>query len=453
MSEFLTIPPADPQAERAMLGAVLLDNTAFYLGAEAGLGAEDFFLDSHRRIWRRMAALLDAGRAVDSLTLWQELASAGEIGVVGGAAYLAGLTDGLPRRTSPGEYVRIVLDKADARRLMGLAQIALERAAAQTGGPVDGLVQETIGQLEDMARGPRKAGRPAAEALAEDGGLMERQLRAPEGTLGASLFTAELDRATGGIQEGELALLCARPMQGKTEAAIQVVLNNARRGLRVHVFSLEMTAPQLARRMARLVAQVAVAKMRDPRTLTPDERWRIVRAREELADLPIVIDDTHELTCADFRSRAVLAARRNRADLLVVDYAQLLLVPKAKNALEEAKKQAETIRHIARDYCRILALAQLRRAPPNDLNLYPDIEMIYGSSAFEQAAQLILLLHRTRREKHFTGEDFCFLGKMREAQIIAPFGIRAERWGEFRDRYAGTECPPEYQDRRTRSCP
>jgi replicative DNA helicase len=118
-----------------------------------------------------------------------------------------------------------------------------------------------------------------------------------------------------------------------------------------------------------------------------------------------------------------------------MDYAQLMLVPRTKNIVEAAPKQAETLRHIARDYCRTLALAQLRRAPPNDLNRYPDMEDILGSSAFEQAAQIILMLHRSREDKRYNGDDFCFLSKMRELQTIEAFLIKAEDWGTFVDRY------------------
>lgn len=439
--------PSDPHAETTILGAVMLDNTAFYQATEAGIQTEDFALDSHQRIWQRMGELMESGRPVDMVTLPHEMARHKEIETCGGVAYIASLTEGLPRRPVIAEYVRIVIDKADARRLMLVAQQAIERAAEQS-EPSEGLINAAIEELEGTSRAGRKSGRPVAEILVDDRDLMERQFNATQVTLGASLFTSEIDRITGGIQDEELCLLAARPGQGKTEAAIQCIVNNARRGLRVHVFSLEMTAQQLVRRMTRLVAQVPVMKMRDPRTLTPGERYQLSQAREEIIDLPIVIDDTHELTYGDFRSRAVLAAKRGQADLLVIDYGQLLLVPKAKNMIEEAKKQAETLRHIARDYCRTLALAQLRRAPPNDLNLYPDIEMIYGSSAWEQAAQLILLLHRTRHEKRYTGEDYCFIGKMRESQSIEPLGIKAEKWGEFRDRYAEGESPADYSDRR-----
>ncbi len=432
--------PASMDAERTILGAVLLDNMAFYEAQEAGLEEEDFSLDSHRRIWLRMAELMDGSQAVDIVTLANQLGKAKEVEAIGGVAYLAQLTEGLPRRPVIHEYLRIVRDKALARRLMLIGSTAIARAV--DGGDTAGQIASEMGDqiLEATARVTRQA-TPVVEILADAAGRFEREADSAAGTvLGAHLLTTEIDRVTSGLMNEELCLLAGRPGCGKTEGALQIAVANARRGLRVHIQSLEMRSHQLLRRVWRLMGRVAVAKMRDPRTLTPVERQAIRLAQEELADLPIEIDDTHELTVSEFRSRAVLAAKRWKADLLIVDYAQLLLVPKARTIVEAAPKQAESLRHIARDYCRTVALAQLRRAPPNDLNRYPDIEDILGSSAFEQASQLILLLHRTRKDKEYTGEDFCFLGKMRELQELRSFGIRAERWGEFKDRF--TE--PEY---------
>ena len=427
--------PANVYAEKTILGAVLLDNQSFYEAQESALEADDFFLDSHRRIWSAMTRLMDAQRAVDIVTLSEELTRSKEMAAGGGAAFLCALTEGLPRRPVIAEYLRIVRDKSLARRLMGLAEATAARAASGMESAQD-LAGQMADALLDASARSVSHGQEIAPILVEDAQNFEAQADAPAtGILGASLFTPELSRITCGLQDNELCLLCARPGQGKTEAAIQIAVENARRGLRVHFQSLEMKKWQLTRRMLRYIARIPVSHMRDPRCLRPDERQAIRDAREELADLPIFIDDTHELTCSEYRSRAVLAAKRWKADLLVMDYAQLLLVPRAKNAVEEAKKQAETLRHIARDYCRTVALAQLRRCPPMDLNRYPDIEDIFGSSAFEQAAQMILLLHRTRKEKRYTGEDYCFLAKMRELQSIEPLGIRAEVWGGFCDRY------------------
>lgn len=427
--------PANVAAEKTILGAVFLDNMAFYEAQETGLLPEDFSLDSHRRIWQRMSDLMDGSQAVDIVTLSNELGRQKEIDAIGGVTYLATLTEGLPRRPVIQDYLRIVRDKALARRLMLISSAAIARAA--DGNDTAGEIAAEMGDqiLEASSRVTRHA-TPVAEILANAAGQFEREADAPAGSvLGAHLLTTEIDRVTSGLMGEELCLLAGRPGCGKTEGALQIALANARRGLRVHIQSMEMRSHQLLRRLWRLMAHVPVAKMRDPRTLTPAERQAIRVAQEELADLPIEIDDQHELTVSEFRSRAVLAAKRWKADLLIVDYAQLLLVPKTRTIVEAAPKQAETLRHIARDYCRMVALAQIRRAPPSDLNRYPDIEDILGSSAFEQASQLILLLHRTRKDKEYTGEDFCFLGKMRELQELRSFGIRAERWGEFKDRF------------------
>jgi replicative DNA helicase len=439
--------PANVDAEKTILGAVLLDNQAFYEVQEAGLEPEDFSLDSHRRIWQRMCDLMDAQKAVDIVTLVDELARNKEVEAIGGVAYLAMLTEGLPRRPVIGEYLRIVRDKSLARKLMLISGAAIARAADQSEAAL-GIAAEMGDQiLQASARVMRRA-TEVTEILPAAAIEFEREADAlAGGILGACLLTPEIDRITCGLMSEELCLLAGRPGCGKTEGGLQIAVANARQGRRVHIQSLEMRGHQLLRRLWRLMAKVPVAKMRDPRTLTPEERQAIRRAQEELADLAIEIDDTHELTVSEFRSRAVLAAKRWKADLLVVDYAQLLMVPKARTIIEAAPRQAETLRHIARDYCRTVAMAQIRRAPPTDLNRYPDIEDILGSSAFEQAAQVILLLHRTRKDKAYTGEDFCFLGKMRELQELRAFGIRAERWGEFRDRFAEPEPKVIWSDR------
>lgn len=440
--------PADVYAEKVLLGAILLENTGFYDQTAEGIQVDDFSLDSHRMIFRAMAEMMDAGTSVDLVTLCNHLNAKGQIGAVGGWAYLASLTDGLPRKPQVGEYIKILREKSIARSLIAIGTTAVAQASTSSLSPVEA-VHGAIAALETASamRGSRSFS--IGDILVADYPKFEAEANSQvDGTLGCDLFTPDLSRVTCGIQEGELCLLCARPGQGKTEAAIQTILHNAMRGKRIFMFSMEMSRFQVARRMVRYIARVPVRAMRDPRLLRPDQRQRINAARDELADLQIMIDDTHELTVQDYRSRAVLAAKRWKADLLVVDYAQLLLVPRAKNIIEAAPKQAETLRHISRDYCRTMALAQLRRSPPNDLNRFPDIEDILGSSAFEQAAQIILMLHRTRGEqKRYTGEDFCFIGKMRELQTIEPFGIKADECGQFHDRYDDNN-QPHWQEER-----
>ena len=447
MSTALSL-PASPDIERTILGAVMLDNLAYYTAQEHGVEADDFSLDSHRRIWLSMGELLNEGMQADISTLPHQLATHKEIEAVGGVAYLASLTEGLPRRPVIDQYIQILRDKALGRRLMCICQSAIERAADQSESAAETL-GSIVEQIQESGARITRHGRPIAELVVDAANRFDAECNVQmNGLLGASVLTPEIDRVTSGLMEGELCLIAGRPHSGKTEAALQLTLANARRGLRVHLQSMEMKQEQLQRRLWRLIAQVPVAAMRDPRCLTGEQRQRIRLAQEELLDLPIFIDDTHELKVSDFRSRAILAAKRWKADLIVADYAQLIIVPKARTIIEAAPKQAETLRHVARDYCRMVALAQLRRAPPNDLNRYPDVEDILGSSAFEQAAQMILMLHRARKDKEYTGEDMCFLAKMREMQSLRGFGIQAQKWGEFRDRQETGSSNTKYWDDR-----
>jgi replicative DNA helicase len=257
--------PASIDAERSILGAILLDNGAYYEASEQ-IEADDFALDSHRRIFQRMGDLMDDQRAVDIVTLTEELMRQKETNAIGGVAYLASLTEGLPRRISIDEYIRIVREKSVSRQLIGTSSTAITRAADQCDPPSE-IIINTIEQLEDsLARDRRRSGRSTSDIIAEDGPRFEAEASAPrQGVLGASLFTSGISDATSGIQMGELCLLCARPHQGKTEAAIQAIVANARRGLRVHFFSLEMKASQIVRRMARYIAMVPITHMRDPR--------------------------------------------------------------------------------------------------------------------------------------------------------------------------------------------
>ena len=368
--------------ERTILGAVLLDNMAFYEATELGLAALDFELESHQRIWQSIADLLEAGGSADSATIPAHLSRHKQIESVGGWAYIAGLTEGVPRAPKIRDYVRLVRDRSLARHIIQIANLSITRAEDQTDTAQD-VAADLSDQILAATSRVSSHGRTVLELMPDAMNDFARDMDRETGHLaGSALLTPEIDRVTCGLAAEELCLLAGRPGSGKTEAGLQIALKNARAGQRVYIQSLEMRAKQLTRRLWRLIARVPVSAMRDPRCLTPEQRQAVLGAQEELADLPIFIDDTHELSLSDFRSRAVLASKRWKADLLIVDYAQLLLVPRAKGIIEAAPKQAETLRHIARDYCRTIALAQIRRAPPNDLNRYPDIEDILGSSAF-----------------------------------------------------------------------
>ena len=222
--------PSDLFAERMILGTIMMDNTAFYEAREAGVEAALFSLDSNQRIFSAMVAIADAGRPIDMVTLSNHLTQRKEITSVGGVAYIASLIEGLPRRPIIREYIRIAQDKFKLRQIMLVSSGAIARAADQSESALDilGAVHE---QILNIACADSEAGKSTLEISREYVAEFEREANQPLGRLaGVSLGTKQIDRATSGLMEGELAIVAGRPGSGKTEWAIQMIMANAREG-------------------------------------------------------------------------------------------------------------------------------------------------------------------------------------------------------------------------------
>ena len=219
--------PANIDAEKTILGAILLDNAAHAEAAEK-LEADDFSLDSHRRIFLRMSELMDAQRAVDIVTLANELARYKEVESVGGVAYLASLTEGLPRRPVIEEYIRIVKDKSLLRKLMVICSTAIARAADQS---------ETALEVLDAAESQLAGGEPRRDSptglepldqiVANSFGTIDNLYKQSREVTGLATDFTEFDRMTSGLQKGELIIIAARPSMGKTALAINIAQNAA----------------------------------------------------------------------------------------------------------------------------------------------------------------------------------------------------------------------------------
>ena len=241
--------PANVDAEKTILGAILLDNAAHSEAAER-LEADDFSLDSHRRIYIRMSDLIDGQRPVDIVTLANELARHKEVEAVGGVAYLASLTEGLPRRPVIEEYVRIVKDKSLLRKLMLICSSAIARAADQSEDAI-GVLDVTESQLLEVSEKGLAQGLESLDKIvANSFGSIDNLYKQSREVTGVATGYIELDRMTSGLQKGELVIIAARPSMGKTAFAINIAQNAALlHGAKVAVFSLEMSKASLLRRM------------------------------------------------------------------------------------------------------------------------------------------------------------------------------------------------------------
>jgi replicative DNA helicase len=274
--------PANVEAERSILGAILLDNLAYHQAAEH-LKPEDFSLDSHRRLYSRMMDLAESSRPIDMITLVEELERRKELEAIGDVGYISGLVDGVPDRPSIEHYVKIVRDKALLRGLIHTANAAITRAAEQS-DPAEEILNDAeaaIFQLSEKRIGRGFMG--VQEIVKESFGSVDALLQRGQRITGLATHYTDLDEMTSGLQKSDLVIIAARPSMGKTAFALNIAENAAIEDQKViGVFSLEMSREALLLRLLCSRARVDSHKMRTG-SLWRDDMSKVVRAMEELA--------------------------------------------------------------------------------------------------------------------------------------------------------------------------
>src|SRR5207248_993543 len=316
--------PANIEAERSILGAILLDNLAYNQAAEH-LKAEDFLLDSHRRIYARMVDLSEASHSIDLITLCEELGRHGELEAIGGAAYISGLLDGVPDRPSIEHYVKIVRDKALLRGLIHTATAAIARASEQA-DPAEEILNDAEAQIFQLSE--KRIGRGfmgVQEIIKESFGSVDAFLQRGSRITGLETHYVDLDEKTSGFQKSDLIIVAARPSMGKTSFAMNIAENVSIEDRKtVAVFSLEMSKEALLQRMLCSVARVDAHKFRTG-SLWQDDMRKISHALEKLGQAPIFIDDTPGITISEMRAKSRrLLQSKGSLELIVVDYLQLM---------------------------------------------------------------------------------------------------------------------------------
>src|SRR5665213_2079659 len=302
--------PASVEAERTILGAILLDNAAYSEAAER-LVADVFSLDSHRLIYARMGELIDTNRAVDIITLSEELDRQKELESIGNRAYIFSLTENLPRRLSIDDYVRIVKDKSILRQLMGICSTAQARAADQSEDALDVLNATESALLEVSERGITQGFSSIPEIVKGSFGSIDNLYKEGREVTGLATHYIEFDRMTSGLQPSELIIIAARPSMGKTAWAINIAENAAvKSGKVVAVFSLEMSKASLLRRMLASQALVSSRAIQNGMMMRED-RGKLIQGLERLMESKLFIDDTPGITLAEMRAKARRLKQQN----------------------------------------------------------------------------------------------------------------------------------------------
>lgn len=388
--------PQNQDAERAVLGGCIVDNTRLPAAAEV-LRAEHFYRKAHRLVWEALVRL-DAERLpIDLVTVREALERAQTLEDVGGPAYLAGLIDGVPRATNVGAYASIVVEKARLRSLIFAANRLAADAYEGEASP-DALIAQTERTLLGLRGESRGRGWVSADTwMAETTAAVMRLAEQRREITGVPSGFHALDHMTRGFQPGDMVIIAGRPSMGKT-AFVQQVLLQAAATQAVGFFSLEMSSELLGLRTAALASRIPIRRILAGR-LEPQDYGQLMAGLEDVGRSGLFLDDQPNLTVDEIRARLrrlVLELGDTHLAIVGIDYLQLLqpAVPH-KNREREVAVMSSTIKSIARELgIAILVLCQLNRQNESRADKRPQLSDLRESGALEQDADTVLLLHR-----------------------------------------------------------
>ncbi len=396
------VPPHDLDAERAVIGAMLVSEAAVSVVGES-LAAEDFYSETHRVLYGAMMRLYSRGEPIDQLTLSDELRSVGEFDRIGGRQYVFRLVESVPTAANAARYAEIVRGKALLRAVIDAGSRIQQEAFAE---PED--VTQALDAAEQLIYGV--SNRQLKEHLAPVSelapGALERiqRLYEAEGEVtGVETGFEDLDRLTTGFHKSDLVVLAARPAMGKTAMALNAIWHAAgARGLPVAIFSLEMSKEQLVQRLISQITRIRTQDLRSGNVRAED--WpKLVRGIAEVSRAPIWIDDTAGVTLMEMRAKVRrLASRLSAQDetplsLVVVDYLQLMVGQgvRSENRQQEIAEISRGLKVLARDLdVPVLAVAQLSRAVEQRHDKRPLLSDLRDSGAIEQDADMVMFLYR-----------------------------------------------------------
>lgn len=392
--------PHNLEAERSVLGAILVNNELHEDIADR-LDAGDFFRDAHRRIYQAAEKLLEDDKAVDLITLKDELIRTGELEEVGGPAYIASLADGVPRSANIAHYADIVREKARLRDAIHTANKLLS-ASYLAEEPARDIVADAAESLLDLT-GSSVSSKPILIGDLMSSGMTALETKAAiggGGVTGLPTGYANLDEMTAGLHDANLIIFGARSSQGKTALVLNVAANiaKARQDASILVFSLEMSKEEIFERMLASESRVDSHRLRTG-NLTDREWGKVANGMSALAEMKIYIDDDANVGIREIRARARQAKKEHGLALIVVDYLQLLKGRgKFDTRSQEVGSFSRGLKRLAKELkLPIIALSQLSRAPeagPNRKARRPQLSDLRESGDIEQDADLVILIYR-----------------------------------------------------------
>jgi len=395
------VPPQAPELEEAVLGASMLEKDTFAQVLEIIQSEECFYVDAHQKIYAAMRNLFEKGTPIDLLTITQELRRTSELELIGGAYYLTRLTMSVLSSAHVEAHARIVMEKFIQRELIRISGSVIADAYEDSSDVFDLLDKAESGLYEITDKHLRKNFRSLQDVLVRTMNEIDENRKKTDDITGVpSGFTA-LDRITSGWQKTDLIILAARPSVGKTAFALNLAMNasmNAGREFPVAVFSLEMGAGQIVKRMLSAVSEVNMESITRGR-MDESEFAQMSQRMSKLAKAKIFIDDQAALNMFELRAKARRLKQKHKIELILIDYLQLMhgsSENKNGNREQEISKISRDLKALAKELeVPIIALSQLNRSvETRKESKIPQLSDLRESGAIEQDADMVMFLYR-----------------------------------------------------------
>ncbi|KIE42927.1 replicative DNA helicase [Geobacter anodireducens] len=416
------VPPQSIEAEMSILGGVLLDNEAINRCLEL-IEADDFYRESHRKIFRAMIDLSNRSEPCDLITLTDMLKRKGELDEVGGGSYLATLVDYVPTAANIAYYCRIVKEKSVTRRLITAATDIVTRGYDEE-TTVDELLdgaQKTIFEISENKLRP--AFTPVGTILKDTFKRIETLYEKKEHVTGVPTGFYDLDKMTAGFQPGDLIIIAGRPSMGKTAFSLniaQYAAAHADSPLPVAVFSLEMSKESLVMRLLCSESRVDASRLRTGHLVDTD--WhKLTHGADKLAKARLYIDDTPAIPVLEMRAKARRLKAENGLGMIVVDYLQLMRGSSQESRQQEISEISRSLKALAKELeVPVVALSQLNRSLESRTDKRPMMSDLRESGAIEQDADVIMFVYRDAVycDDCKKRDGSCTKGHEKDAEII-----------------------------------
>lgn len=395
--------PSNVDAERSILGAMLINNDAIY-GVAARLKRDDFYLDAHRILFDIIIDLTERSIAADLITVAEAITSAGKLEEIGGIAYLFEVVDGIPSLLHIEHYLVIVRDKSIARHLIHLTNKIMAECFDQFDTGTE-LLKKAENSVYALAETQAIGGLvPTSEASLDAIRYFEKLFNDKLNLTGLATGFIDLDALTSGFQRGDLLILAARPGAGKTALAVNIASHVAISDRKtVAIFSIEMTRVQLMVRMACGLSEVDSQKIRTG-FMNSNEFLRLIDAMQKISKAPLMIDDASKVTMMDIRGECRRTKTEKGLELVIIDYLGLISsTGRAENRVQEVSQITRALKGLAKELdIPVLCLCQLNRSPENrkgDQMGRPQLSDLRESGSIENDADVVMFIYREEMYK------------------------------------------------------